>query len=144
MAAAICYTGLAAPMTLTINCEFMILAVDDDKLNLLLLGELLEDGGFAMLEADGIETALDCENDPRIQLLLLDSNLNPGTGSQLLAEIRSREIARGTPRRPAIVVTGDVDDSQQRKLMADGFDQFIAKPYTAAHLIDQINRLLTR
>ena len=120
----------------------MILTVDDDKLNLLLLGEVLAEAGFEILEADSMETALLLENDPRIRLLLFDNNLNPGTGSELLATIRAREVARGSARRPAMVVTGDAEASQQRNLLADGFDQFVGKPYSSSHLIATIRSLI--
>lgn len=120
----------------------MILAVDDDKLNLLLLTELLAECGYATLEADSMDAALELEGDPRIGLLLFDSNLNPGTGSALLATIRAREAVRGGTRRPAIVVTGDVGIAQQRALLDDGFDKFIAKPYTAAQLVETVKILL--
>ena len=120
----------------------MILAVDDDKLNLLLLGEVLTEAGFQLLEADSIDAALQLENDPRIRLLLFDNNLNPGTGSELLATIRAREIARGSARRPAIVVTGDAEVSQQQNLLTGGFDQFVGKPYSPSHLISTIRLLI--
>ncbi len=120
----------------------MILGVDDDKLNLLLLGEVLAEAGYELLEADSIDAALLLENDPRIRLLLFDNNLNPGTGSELLATIRAREIARGGARRPAMVVTGDAETSQQQALLADGFDQFVGKPYSASHLLSTIRLLI--
>ncbi len=120
----------------------MILAVDDDRLNLLLLAELLAENGYSILQADSMVGALELENDPRIKLLLFDSNLAPGTGSELLAIVRAREVKRGGNRRPAIVVTGDTDATTQKKLLADGFDQFIAKPYKADSLAEAIRTLL--
>ncbi len=115
------------------------LVVDDVRSNRDLLRGLLEHAGFAVEEAgDGAEAVALCET--RSFGLVVMDQLMPGLdGVSATQAIRAR--ARG--RQPRILaVSANVTDSSRAEWSRAGADGFVAKPFRANELLDQVASML--
>jgi CheY-like chemotaxis protein len=115
-----------------------ILVVDDEEILRLHAADLLEENGYAVVEAPNAEAALKAlEHRPDVRLLFTDIQM-PGA-------IDGLELARLVHQRwPNIllVVTSGRQRPRQAEIPDDG--RFIAKPYRAPELLGQVNKMLPR
>lgn len=116
--------------------ERLILVIEDDYATAHLLTVQLSQRGFrveVMAEAAG---ALDAACALSPDLITLDINLSPGSGFDVLRELRE------VPQTAAIpVVFISVSDQRERAKEA-GADGFIMKPYWPDTLYSVVDRLL--
>lgn len=114
-----------------------ILIVDDDAGMQTTLAAILEDEGYeVVIAADGID-ALEKLTTIQPWLMLLDIGLPRMDGIALAAEMERRGLRAGIP---IIVLTAD--GSVQQKAAKVGADGYVAKPFTLAQLLEQIDRVL--
>jgi CheY-like chemotaxis protein len=115
-----------------------ILVVDDEALLRFHAADLLEENGYAVVEAPNAEAALKTlENRPDVRLLFTDIQM-PGA-------IDGMELARLVHQRwPNIllVMTSGRERSSKAEIPDDG--RFLAKPYRARELLGQVNEMLPR
>lgn len=109
-----------------------VLVVDDEALVLMYAVDMLEDAGFAVIEATGAEEALlRLDEHPEISVLFTDINM-PGQFDGL-------ELARRVHRRRPdvqLIITSGRAQPPRTEMVDDGC--FVAKPYrgeTVAKLI---------
>src|SRR5512134_2036776 len=116
-----------------------ILVVEDVPLGLAMLRMRLEAEGFEVITArDGVE-ALDQARDGRPDLMLLDLMLPRLSGERLCQDLRA------DPRTQAlaiVVLSARVQEAERLRALAAGADAFIAKPYDAARLVEEIRARL--
>ena len=118
-----------------------VLAVDDSRATLELVGEQLSRRGFLVVQcADGGE-ALDLIAARGFDLVLLDMVMPGLTGLHVLAEIRS---SRETTDLPVIMVTGQDDSAAAVEALAAGADDHLAKPVAFDLLAARIDRTIER
>lgn len=73
-------------------------------------------------------------------LFLFDVNLGSGpNGTDLLREMRAQEDAE---KVPAIALTTYAAPGDRRALLNDGFDEYVAKPFTREELTEAIENAL--
>jgi CheY-like chemotaxis protein len=115
-----------------------ILVVDDEAILRFHAADLLEENGYAVVEAPDAEAALKTlEQRPDVQLLFTDIQM-PGP-------IDGMELARLVHERwPHIllVITSGRQQPSKAEIPDDG--RFIAKPYRARELLGQVNEMLPR
>jgi signal transduction histidine kinase len=115
-----------------------ILVIEDDHAVRMLIVEVLEDLGFAVVEAEDAQTALPhIEGDSRIDLIVSDVGL-PGLNGRKLAEIareRRREV-------PILFVTGYADGVQERDGFLDEGMDMLAKPFQNDEFAARVNAML--
>lgn len=103
--------------------------------------EILESEGFEALGAEngkiGIETAIQSNPD----LILCDIMMPAMDGYEVLETLRKNVITSTTP---FIFLTAKNTRDDQRRGMALGADDYIAKPFTIDELLDGINTRLKR
>ena len=118
-----------------------ILVVEDVPLGLAMLRMRLEAEGFEVITArDGVE-ALDQARDGHPDLMLLDLMLPRLSGERVCQELRADPR---TQSLPIVVLSARVQEAERLRALAAGADAFIAKPYDAARLVEEIRaRLLT-
>ncbi len=109
-----------------------VLVVDDDKLNLMVIEELL---GPLEVEVDKAATAQDClvkikEN--RYHFVLMDHQMPHLTGSELTRLIRKEH---DTFTLPIIGLTADLSDSVKQDMLSSGMNACFAKPIKFASLV---------
>jgi len=74
-------------MTPTIDCD--VLLVDNDKIVLTLAERRLRDSGLTMKSCSSAEDALEYLSDANVRLLLVDLNMKPMDGIELLETLSS-------------------------------------------------------
>ena len=113
-----------------------ILVVDDEELLRLHAADLLEENGYAVIEAENAEAALKAlDRRPDVRLLFTDINM-PG-------RIDGVELARLVHERwPHIllVITSGRERLAQSEIPDDG--RFLPKPYRAKELLGHVNEVL--
>jgi CheY-like chemotaxis protein len=113
-----------------------ILVVEDEALIRLWVADLLEENGFSVLEAKDADTALTVlESRPDVKLLFTDVQM-PGSlnGMELAREVHARWP------HILLVITSGRERPTLTEIPDDG--RFVAKPYTSAELLGQINDLM--
>lgn len=118
-----------------------ILAVDDSRTNLNVLGRRLTQMGYLTALADNGAEAVDLLTAGGFDLVLLDLVMPEMSGLQVLAEIRSRQETRDLP---VIVVTARSDPASAVEALAAGADDHVAKPFDFDVLSARMERLLAR
>jgi CheY-like chemotaxis protein len=116
-----------------------ILLVDDDDAVRRLGVRVLERAGFDVRSATTAAGGLQIFETPGVDvaLLIVDVNLGGDSGGALAARLRVRR-----PSLPVLIVSGSDDPSEPGA--SDPGDEFLAKPFTSAGLIEAVRRLLER
>lgn len=115
-----------------------ILLAEDNPVNQRVAAAMLERLGFRVdVVADGVE-AVNAAAVVEYQAILMDCQLPEMDGFQAAAEIRRW---RGASRRaPIIAVTSANTDSDKRRCISAGMDDYLAKPVTQQGLADVLAR----
>ncbi len=117
-----------------------VLVVDDDPAIVEMLVELLErDGRFEVqTAATGFDAGLRTR-EFRPDAIVLDYMLPDINGNAVCRSIRNDESLRDVK---IIIVSGVVDREHVDKLLADGADDFIQKPFSIEQLVTRITELV--
>lgn len=116
-----------------------ILSVEDNADTRLLLKHTLQDS-YEVTFAPDVEEAMDAVETEPFDLLLLDINLGTENGGvELLHMIRDRE---DIGEIPAIALTAFAMPGDREELLAEGFDEYVGKPFTHAELQETIDQTL--
>ena len=115
-----------------------VLIVEDDPKIRSLLRNMLEDEGFATLEADTARDALALIQSAPIVLVTLDIHLGNDNGVALAREIRR------TSQVPIIMLTGKDDVIDRVVGLEVGADDYITKPFHVREVIARIRSVLRR
>lgn len=104
----------------------LAIVVDDEYVNRMMLGHILEQGGYEVIYSENGEEALNAirENQEKLPVVMLDLNMPVMDGIELL-KIRQEDEALS--RIPVIVVTAEKDEEE--KALRLGASDFIKKPY---------------
>ncbi len=115
-----------------------ILVVDDDKLNLTVVSQVLS-GTYDAVSVKNGEEALDYLAEKTCDVILLDINMPGMNGFELLEEIRKLEQCQHIP---VIFLTGEKDVETETRCFKEGAVDFIAKPFVPAVMLSRIGRAL--
>ncbi len=116
-----------------------ILIADDDAASLELLKDALAVPGYRILESsDGSDALLKVQNETP-DIVLLDIQMPGLDGFEVLRAIRAL--------KPPLVcrvfaVTAFVMDGDRERMLASGFDGYIAKPVSISQVREQVRGLL--
>ncbi len=118
-----------------------ILAVDDSRTNLNILGRRLGHLGYLVVLSDNGPEALDLIAARGFDLVLLDLVMPVMSGIDVLNEIRG---SRETADLPVIMLTGRSDAAAAVDALAAGADDHVAKPFDFDVLAARIDRVVDR
>jgi two-component system OmpR family response regulator len=118
-----------------------ILAVDDSRTNLNILGRRLGHLGYMVVLSDNGVEALDLITARGFDLVLLDLVMPVMSGLDVLNEIRG---SRETADLPVIMLTGRNDAAAAVDALAAGADDHVAKPFDFDVLSARIDRVIDR
>jgi len=120
-----------------------ILAVDDEPDNLDFLVFLLEAMGAIVRSAPSAKSAFEKLSEFQPDLLISDIAMPDLDGYQLIQQIREQsDVPAGASRLPAIALTAYAGETNQRQILAAGFQQHLAKPVDPDELVNAIVALL--
>jgi len=116
-----------------------ILIADDDAASLELLKDALAIPGYRILESsDGSDALLKVQSETP-DIVLLDIQMPGLDGFDVLRVIRG--LQPPVPCR-VLAVTAFVMDGDRDRMLASGFDGYIAKPVSISHVREQVRRIL--
>ncbi len=118
-----------------------ILAVDDSRTALSVLGKRLTELGFLVALCDNGPEALDLIAARGFDLVLIDMVMPGMSGLNMLGEIRGN---RETADLPVIMITGRSDREAVVEALAAGADDYVAKPFDFDVLAARIERVIAR
>jgi DNA-binding response OmpR family regulator len=110
-----------------------VLLVDDDRDLLNLLAFLVEQAGLTPLLASDPTTALDLLSKEDPSVAIIDLNLTPWDGFDLLEEVRKR-----SPRIPILVLTARASEDDKVRALDKGADDYVVKPFGHRELVARI------
>ncbi len=116
-----------------------VLVVEDNDRSRRLTCDLLSIYGFAVVEADTGEAALDVARVTSPVLALLDIQLPGMDGTQVLAALRADPVLC---RIPAVAVTAFAMHGDEERLLGLGFDAYISKPIDTRAFVPRLVALL--
>jgi signal transduction histidine kinase/CheY-like chemotaxis protein len=119
-----------------------VLAAEDNHVNQLVLRAILGQAGIEpVMVANGAQ-AVGAWRDGDWDLVLMDVHMPVMDGIAATQEIRRREAAEGRARTPIIALTANAMSHQVQNLLAEGFDDHVAKPIDVATLFSALDRAL--
>ncbi len=117
-----------------------ILVAEDDPASRELMREILEAGGYRVLEACNGGEALQKMEEMEPDLVLLDIQMPGLDGFAVLRQLRQNP---SYATLPVVALTAYAMRGDREKVLAAGFDAYLTKPVDATALRAQIQKLLT-
>ena len=128
------------PLNQLASAKRKILIVEDDQQIVELLTEVFSrDGRFEVKATDSGYTAGLLTEKFRPDVLILDYLLPDINGNVVCETVRENPDLAQTK---IIIVSGVIDQSQVKELLANGADEFIQKPFDVGHLLNRVCVLL--
>ena len=118
-----------------------ILAAEDNRINRLLLGRILEKAGHQAVFADNGVEALRLWEIGDFDVLLMDLQMPVMDGLEAAQEIRRRE-AGNSAHTPIIAVTARAMHEDRDLTVAAGMDGYVSKPYAAEDILAAIRKVV--
>ena len=119
--------------------QIKILVVDDESRMRKLVHDFLAKKGFAVLEAENGEEAVDLFfSDKNISLIILDVMMPKMDGWQVCKEIRQYSQV------PIIMLTAKSDERDELLGFELGVDEYISKPFSPKILVARVEAILRR
>ena len=118
-----------------------ILVVDDNDLNTTLAEEILKEAGYTVFVAADAEQALPLAQAHQPEVVLMDIRLPGMSGVTALEHLRKDPRTR---EAKVIAVTAKALVGDQERLLAAGFDGYVAKPFKRFALLNAIEAALTK
>jgi DNA-binding response OmpR family regulator len=110
-----------------------VLLVDDDRDLLNLLAFLVEQAGLTPLRASDPTTALDLLSKEDPSVAIIDLNLSPWDGFDLLEDVRGKN-----PTIPILVLTARASEDDKVRALDAGADDYVVKPFGHRELVARI------
>jgi DNA-binding NtrC family response regulator len=107
-----------------------VLVVDDEPIIRRVLRSIIEGAGHAVLDADGVRSALRTLRSSTVDVALVDHHLNDGDASVLL-----RALPGIAPALPVVVLTGDASIDLAVSSLKGGACDFVLKPPDPKRLV---------
>ncbi|MEM7467026.1 MAG: sigma-54 dependent transcriptional regulator [Pseudomonadota bacterium] len=114
-----------------------ILIVEDDEVLRDAVRETAEIGGYKTICANDGEAALRALAETEVQAVISDVQMRPLGGQELLKEIRKTDA-----KLPVILMTAYGSISGAVSAMRDGASDYLAKPFDAEVLINQLSNFI--
>ena len=122
--------------------DLRIMLVDDTPLNLKVAGKLLEryNANHVISVSSGFECIERIQRGEKYDLILLDDMMPKMSGVETLKKLKQIEGFKV----PTIALTANAISGMREKYLADGFDDYLAKPIEKDQLIQVVNQILGR
>lgn len=117
----------------------LVLVVEDNEKNRKLARDLLGFRGFRVAEAPTATDALILARAERPALVLMDVQLPDMDGVEALRLLRDDPLTRSIP---VVAVTAFAMKGDRERLLAEGFDGYVAKPIDVRTFVDGLLPLL--
>jgi two-component system, cell cycle response regulator DivK len=116
-----------------------ILIVEDDPASLAFVKYLLGNYGHTILAAEDGEAGLKVARESLPDLILSDAEIPKLDGCELARRLKADPALRHIP---LVAVTASAMQADRERIMAAGFDGYIAKPYVPETFVSQVEAYL--
>ena len=117
----------------------LILCADDDEDILSLVALRLRRAGYEVMQAHDGQEALELARSRRPDVAVLDVMMPRLTGHEVLAAIRGDDELR---ELKVVLLSARVQEADIERGMEAGADAYLAKPFRADDLLEQVKALL--
>jgi CheY-like chemotaxis protein len=117
-----------------------ILLAEDNSVNQLVAGRMLEKKGFDVQIAVNGQEAVDWLDRARFDLILMDVQMPVMGGFEATAAIRAREANQGG-HIPIVAMTAHAMKGDRERCLAAGMDGYLPKPISAESLLALVGKL---
>lgn len=116
----------------------VVMVVEDEPVNFYYLSELLSSSGLVLINAKSGEEAIEiCQNNEKIELVLMDIQLPKMSGYEATKKIKSFK-----KDLPIIAQTAHFLNDEKKKAIKAGCDGYISKPIDTEELYAIFDRYL--
>lgn len=120
------------------NGDFTILVAEDDNLSFLYIKACLSNYNCTVIRAvNGKEAVKIVNENPSLDLVLMDINMPEMDGNEALVEIRKTNKQIKVIAQTGLAMSGD-----KEKMLNAGFTDYVSKPISTSQLISTINKHL--
>jgi len=120
-----------------------ILVAEDNPVNQLYIGELLQNLGCTRTIVGNGEEALDRIGNEAFDLILMDCQMPELDGYSASREIRRREATDPQGQRvPIIALTANALKGAREMCLEAGMDEYLGKPIAMGQLVDVLRKFL--
>lgn len=113
-----------------------ILIAEDENYNFLLISELLADANVELIRAEnGLQAVNICRNRNDLDLVLMDIKMPVMDGIEA-----TRQIKRMKPAIPVIALTAYAHDTDKKRLMECGCDDYLSKPLRQHSFFEMVRK----
>ena len=113
------------------------LVIDDSRAVRIIIGNILREAGISVLEAkDGLEALEQIQQNPDIELLLVDWNMPRMNGLEVIRAVRAQRAFDGTR---ILMVTSEAEGEQVNLALSAGANEYLMKPFSKEVLIAKLN-----
>lgn len=118
-----------------------ILVVEDNPINMILIKEILTANGFEVIEAYNGHDAIKRGTEERPDLILMDLNLPEMDGITATKILKSNILCKDVP---IVAITASAMKGDEEKIIAEGFDGYIAKPIEMKKFIKDVSLFIKK
>jgi CheY-like chemotaxis protein len=119
-----------------------VLLVEDNRINRLIAGELLEQIGVTVEFAEDGAEALEKLDAGTFDLVLMDCVMPRMDGYEATQRLRERERSSGAGRTPVVAVTANATADDRAHCLQSGMDDFLPKPIILDTLVRVVAQYL--
>jgi putative two-component system response regulator len=117
-----------------------ILVVDDEQLNILVVAEYLEAGGYRdVVSTDNPGEALALAGRERPDVILLDLHMPRVSGFEILRQVRADRTLAWIP---VVILTSSTDHDEKLRALELGATDFLQKPLYSGELLVRLRNIL--
>ncbi|MBI4990018.1 MAG: response regulator [Rhodocyclales bacterium] len=122
-----------------------VLLAEDNAVNEVVAGAMLESFGLRVSVAQNGRQALEALAAQAFDVVLMDCQMPEMDGFEATRRIRQREREKGVPlpsRQPIVAVTANAIEGDRDRCLAAGMDDYLSKPFNKADLHALLSRWL--
>ena len=112
-----------------------ILVIEDSPLNMELVTFLLEIAGHDLFQAERALDGIEVARQQPLDLIIMDINMPCIDGIQAARMLRAQPETRSIP---LIALTAMAMEGDRERILAAGFDEYIAKPFDHTTLLNTV------
>ena len=116
-----------------------VLVIDDSPTIVAVLGKMLRQAGYEVSKAGDAESGLQLARDEHPDLIFLDIVLPGMNGFAALRQLRRDP---GTQKTPIIMISGNMQATEQYYAQRIGADDFMKKPFGRGEVFTRIQKLV--
>jgi two-component system cell cycle response regulator DivK len=118
---------------------YTILIVEEDKLNMKLFNDVLQTNGYDTIQVMDGHDILQLAQTNKPDLLIMDTQFQDISGGDL---IKSLKADNELMELPVIAVTAHAMEGDEARLIGEGYNGYIAKPFSIPVFLEKIAKFL--